>query len=141
VFGSIDGVIAKVYVVPPSNDSQSSISQYDGNLIRFGFDVVHSTFTLSPGWRTCPALGEISIGEKLGGGGGIDQSREGAKANASNNNVMNPRVFIFDTSLWSKNYRPQSKLCQTISPLLFCHLFRTEEMTRRDDSISAEAGT
>jgi hypothetical protein len=119
VFGSIDGVIAKVYVVPPSNDSQSSISQYDGNLIRFGFDVVHSTFTLSPGWRTCPALGEISIGEKLGGGGGIDQSREGAKANASNNNVMNPRVFIFDTSDGQKITDPNRNSVKQFHPYFF----------------------
>jgi hypothetical protein len=44
------------------------------------------------------SIGEISIGEKLGGGGGNPNIRDGAQANTSKNNVTaNPtKVFIFN---------------------------------------------
>src|SRR6266446_3326711 len=100
-----------VNVLPPSNDSQSSISQNDGQLIGFGIDRLHSTLTLCPGYTPCPPAGEINWGEYGGGGGGNPNSREGAKANASKNNVTTkPRVFIFDSSVLVEEFQIRS--CQ-----------------------------
>src|SRR5262245_33490763 len=56
------GVIHVENVRPPSNDSQSSISQACKFLIS-GNATVHSILTRCPGWRTCPSLGEISFAE------------------------------------------------------------------------------
>jgi hypothetical protein len=84
-----------VYVLPPSNDNQSSISQYDGQLVEFGLDVLHSTLTVCPVYTTCPAVGEISWAEYGGGGAGMPNIQAGMKVNATKNRVrMNPRVFI-----------------------------------------------
>jgi len=61
VVGVMIGEIHMVNVLPPSSDSQTSASHPVTSLS--GSLDFHSTLTFCPGWRTCPAFGEISLAE------------------------------------------------------------------------------
>src|SRR5207245_1101030 len=59
VFGLRIGVMHMGKVLPPSTDSQTSISHPVGSLS--GSPAFHSILTVCPGWTTCPTVGEISL--------------------------------------------------------------------------------
>src|SRR6266481_1148348 len=61
VFGGACGVMHMVNVLPPSNDRKSSISHPPAFVV--GIAAAHSILNCSPGYRTCPRLGEISLAE------------------------------------------------------------------------------
>jgi len=70
VFGSIDGVIRMVYMLPPSSDSQSSVSQSDRDCVK-GFIITFlSSFSLQPTW-TFFCYTQASLQNRYKSSGGI----------------------------------------------------------------------
>src|SRR5437773_2102186 len=94
--GSRIGVMQVVKVLPPSSDSQTSIS-HPVRLI-LGRCAVHWIMTCCPGWRTCPAVGEISWAEyapEPEAAVAVEIGSCRAQRTIITNNVeRNPRVFI-----------------------------------------------
>jgi len=124
--GSRIGVIQVVKVLPPSSDSQTSISH--PVRLMWGSCAVHWIITCCPGWRICPAVGEIRWAEYAPEVPEEADAVEIVSCRAqrsiiANNVQSNPRVFILlFLSLITKDFPTQMTFCQRILPLLFCHL-------------------
>jgi hypothetical protein len=94
--GSRIGVIQVVKVLPPSSDSQTSISH--PVRLMLGRCAVHWIMTCCPGWRTTPAVGEISWAEyapEPEAAVAVEiVSCRAQRSIIANNVERNPRVFI-----------------------------------------------
>src|SRR4051795_1211527 len=82
-------------VLPPSSDNTSSISHPTALVL--GSVASHSTLTLCPEYRTCPAVGEISRAEYP-----LSATASLRRPSATRNSVtlISPRVFIFNPLFW-----------------------------------------
>src|SRR5205814_9466033 len=88
--------------------SQTSASHHPKSM--FGSHDIHSTLTVSPGWRTWPAAGEISLAEYAPVFALEVSTNCGAKLSATATMVKtNPRIFIFLSSLGSV-FPPRSEI-------------------------------
>src|ERR1051325_7069968 len=91
VLGSSGGVMYAYHEAPPSSDKRSSISHPTAWVL--GRCASHSTLTVCPECRICPAVGEISRAEKP-----LSATASVRRPSATRNSVtlINPRVFIFN---------------------------------------------
>src|SRR5262245_31196423 len=93
--GFIHGLIHALNVLPPSKDSQTSISHAPKSTL--GSLDFHATLTVCPGRTTWPRAGEISLAEYAPVCALEVRTNCGAKPSATANSVnvnMIPRIFI-----------------------------------------------
>jgi hypothetical protein len=91
------GVRHNVKLLPPSSDRKTSISHPPAFVL--GSVAFHLTMTCCPGYRTCPAVGEISWAEyvpepEAAAAVEIVSCRAQRSIISANNVERNPRVFI-----------------------------------------------
>src|SRR5262245_64213588 len=91
-FGSSQGLIQMVKVLPPSTDSHTSISHAPRFML--GSVDFHATLICCPGWRTCPTVGEISLAEYVPPALAVLTSCGAALSATARTIATNPRLFI-----------------------------------------------
>jgi hypothetical protein len=137
-FGSSQGLIHMVKVLPPSTDSHTSISHAPKFML--GSVDFHATLICCPGWRTCPTVGEISVAEYVPAAPAVLTSCGAAQSATAKMVANNTRVFILFSPLLIKKSCEHRRESSSNLQLLFCHLSRDAEMEGALTFISTKAG-
>jgi hypothetical protein len=137
-FGSSQGLIHMVKVLPPSTDSHTSISHAPRFML--GSVDFHATLICCPRWRTCPTVGEISRAEYVPPALAVLTSCGAAQSATAKMVANNTRVFILFFPLLIKKSCEHRRESSSNLQLLFCHLSRDGATACCVDFISVKAG-